>query len=168
MNLIEAHVLDAIRNYHKISLQHVRKVLQYIGNKFPSKHPLADYQFQTDGVSLFVEQFGQLINASSKGQLEIERLLKGYLHRIERNPDGLAVRLNLFTRKRDIDEPNIVIVDPSVSFGRPVLRGTGIPTSIIAERYKAGESIKKLARDYGQETLKIEEAIRCELPLQAA
>lgn len=39
----------------------------------------------------------------------------------------------------------------------------GIPTAIIAERYKAGESIDQLADDYGRERLDIEEAIRCKL-----
>ncbi len=51
--------------------------------------------------------------------------------------------------------------------GRPVLVGTGIPTAILAERYKAGESIDELALDYGCDRLQIEEAIRCELRLVA-
>jgi uncharacterized protein (DUF433 family) len=49
-----------------------------------------------------------------------------------------------------------------------VLAGTGIPTAIIAERYKAGEEIGALADDYGRPTLEIEEAIRCELYTRAA
>ncbi len=44
----------------------------------------------------------------------------------------------------------------------------GIPTAIIAERYKAGEAIGALADDYGRPTLEIEEAIRCELYTRAA
>jgi uncharacterized protein (DUF433 family) len=39
---------------------------------------------------------------------------------------------------------------------------------VIAERYKAGESIDALADDYGRSRLEIEEAIRCELEVQAA
>jgi uncharacterized protein (DUF433 family) len=49
-----------------------------------------------------------------------------------------------------------------------VLAGTGIPTAIVAERYKAGESIDELAEDYGRSRKEIEEAIRCELWLEAA
>ena len=45
---------------------------------------------------------------------------------------------------------------------------SGIPTAIIAERYKAGESIDDLARDYDRERDEIPEAIRCELHLAAA
>ena len=61
-----------------------------------------------------------------------------------------------------------MVIDPHVSFGRPVLVGTGIPTAVIAERYKAGESIDELAGDYGRGPSEIEEAIRCELWLEAA
>ena len=64
-----------------------------------------------------------------------------------------------------------MVIDPRVSSGRPVLVGSGIPTAVIAERYKAGESIDQLADDYGRERLDIEdieEAIRCELDERAA
>ena len=62
----------------------------------------------------------------------------------------------------------MVVIDPDISFGRPVIAGTGITTSIIAERYKAGESIADLGHDYGRPRNEIEEAIRCELPAKAA
>lgn len=51
---------------------------------------------------------------------------------------------------------------------RPVLAGSGIATNIIVQRYKAGESMEKLAEDYGRSRSDIEEAIRCELWLDAA
>ena len=51
---------------------------------------------------------------------------------------------------------------PTVSFGRPVIAGTGIPVSAIYERYKAGDSVADLARDFRLETSAVEEAIRCE------
>ena len=73
-----------------------------------------------------------------------------------------------FTRKRTLDEPKVIVIDPRLSFGRPVLAGTCIPTAIIAERYKAGESVDDLADDYGRKRLEIEEAIRCELAERAA
>jgi uncharacterized protein (DUF433 family) len=43
------------------------------------------------------------------------------------------------------------------------LTSSGIATAVIAERYKAGESVDELADDYGRKRLEIEEAIRCEL-----
>lgn len=168
VNLIEAHVLAAIRREHRIPLQQVRKALSYLAHRFGSPHPLADQRFETDGVDLFIQHFGHLVNISKSGQLAIRVLLEAHLRRIERDAHGIVVRLYPFTRKREASEPKVVVIDPWVGFGRPVLVGSGIPTAIVAERYKAGESVDELAEDYGRGRLDIEEAIRCELAVDAA
>jgi uncharacterized protein (DUF433 family) len=163
MNVVEIHVLDAIRRQHQIRLTNIRQALRYLRKHFPSPHPLADQKFETDGLDLFIQVYGQLINISQLGQLAMRSILEAHLQRIERDPQGLAARLYPFTRKRHLDEPRIVVIDPHVSFGRPALTSSGIATAVIAERYKAGESVDELADDYGRERLEIEEAIRCEL-----
>jgi uncharacterized protein (DUF433 family) len=167
-NLVEAHVLDAIRREHGIPLPKVRVALDYLARSFPSEHPLATQEFESDGLSLFLEKFGQLINVSQAGQLAMRKILEAHLRRIDRDPQGFARRLYPFIRKGRPDEPKVVVIDPYVSFGRPVLAGTGVPTAVIADRYKAGESIDSIADDYGRDRLEIEEAIRSELQLEAA
>jgi uncharacterized protein (DUF433 family) len=62
----------------------------------------------------------------------------------------------------------LVIIDPRYSFGKPALQNAGVATAVIAERYKAGDSIDQLARDYGCTSLEIEEGLRCELSVAAA
>ncbi|WP_234996775.1 DUF433 domain-containing protein [Planktothrix sp. PCC 11201] len=166
-NLIEAHVLSAIRRLHQVPLAKVRAALDYLNQEFSAPHPLAKLEFQTDGVNLFVEQFGELLNVSLKGQLALKEVFYQFLSRIERDPSGLPIKLFPFTRNFDINAPKIVVIDPYISFGRPVLMGTGIPTIILAERYKAGESIHELAIDYQCERSLIEEGIRSELDLVA-
>jgi uncharacterized protein (DUF433 family) len=163
VNLIEVHVLDAIRREHQISLQKVRKALDTLARILPSQHPLADHRFETDNLHLFVEKYGSLMSITQEGQLAMKKILQAHLRRIHRDQEGRATRLFLFTRRRDPDDPFSVLVDPTISFGRPVLAGTGIPTRVITERYKAGESIDELARDYERQRSEIEEAIRCEL-----
>jgi len=168
VNLVEVHVLDALRRAHGVPLSHVRKSVDYLKNRLGSKHPLAQEKFATDGVDLFVERFGRLMNITREGQLVIKELIEAYLQRVERDPVGIPVRLYPFTRQRKSEEPKAIVIDPYISFGRPVLTGTGIATSVIAQRYKAGESIAELAEDYGRSRSEIEEAIRCELWLDAA
>ena len=73
INLVEAHVLDAIRRTHGIALPKVRKAIQFVERKLGSDHPLAEKRFETDGVDLFVREYGQLINASRDGQLAMKR-----------------------------------------------------------------------------------------------
>jgi uncharacterized protein (DUF433 family) len=168
INLVEAHVLDAIRRHHEISLQKVRKAAGYLADHLGSRHPLVDQRFETDGVDLFIRRYGELINISQSGQLAMRQILEAYLRRVEWDQTGVVARLYPFTRKRAVDEPKAVVIDPRISFGRPVLVGSGIPTAVIAERYKAGESVDELADDYGRKRLDIEEAIRCELDERAA
>lgn len=168
VNLVESHVLEAIRQRHGIKFWRVRGVVEYIERHLDSRHPLAEQRFVTDGADLFVEQFGRLVNISREGQLAIKELIQTYLRRIERDSAGFPIRLYPFTRERKPDEPKTIVIDPYISFGRPVLAGTGIATTIIAQRYKAGESIEELAEDYGRPTSDIQEAIRCELWLNAA
>ena len=47
------------------------------------------------------------------------------------------------------------------------LAQTSVPTVVVAERFKAGESLAALAEDYGRDATEIQEAIRCELDLAA-
>jgi len=168
LNLVEAHVLSAIRREHQIPLSKVRTALDFVARSFPSEHPLATQRFETDGMDLFIERFGRLINVSRSGQLAMRKLMEAHLRRIEWDHTGLARKLYPFVRTGVIEEPKAVVIDPFVSFGRPVLAGTGIPTAVLADRYKAGESIDSLAEDYGRERLEIEDAIRSELQLEAA
>ena len=161
-NLVEAHVLDALRRKHDVPLRKVRRALDYLKTIESSRHPLASSQFATVGLDLFVEKYGDLINLSKQGQVEVKELLLAYLKRVDRDDSGLPIRLYPYTRKKLLDEPRAVVIDPSISFGRPVVIGTGIPTAVIADRYKAGESLQELAEDYEVQPLLIEEAIRCE------
>jgi len=90
----------------------------------------------------------KLLDATKAGQTAMREMLRAHLQRIERNPAGAPVRLYPFTRKHDLEEPRVVMMDPQIQYGRPVLIDSGIPTAIIAERYKAGESIGELAGDH--------------------
>ena len=161
-NLVELHVLGAIRRRFSVSMPSVRKSLNYMRRQFQVSRPLLAYEFETDGVDLFVQHYGQLINVAQAGQAEMRDVLAASLRRIERDDHGLPIRLFPFTRNAIENAPRLVVIDPNISFGRPVIVGTGIPTQEIAARHKAGESFVELAADYGRSVDEIDEAIRCE------
>jgi uncharacterized protein (DUF433 family) len=164
-NMVEVHVLAAIRRKHRIAMPNVRSAIEHLQSNYDVAHPLADVRFKTDGLSLFIDHLGQLIDVTKRGRLAMREVLEAYLKRVEHDKKGLAVRLYPFTRvgMADPAQPTNVVIDPRIAFGRPVLTGTGIPTSILADRYKAGESMQELAEDYDCNRDMIEEAIRCEL-----
>jgi uncharacterized protein (DUF433 family) len=167
INLVEAHILAAIRRRHGVSLAKIRPALDYARHEFTTERPLIDHRFQTDGLDLFVERYGDLINASRQGQKAMKEIIGVYLKRIERDADGLPIKLYPFTRDTESDtvpksDPRVIVMNPAVSFGRPVIAGTGIPAQSVYERYKAGDSVGDLARDFRLDAGTIEEAIRCE------
>lgn len=162
-NLVEAYVLSGLRRQHGIDLEKVRTSIRWLEKKFHSKHPLADYEFLTYGKDVFIEHLGELIDISRDGQLAMKTLLGEYLTRVEHDPSGRAARLYPFLRLKGTEQPKSVVIDPYVSFGKPVITGTGLPTRVVAERYKAGDTVPVIARDYGRKTEEIDEAIRYEL-----
>jgi uncharacterized protein (DUF433 family) len=168
INLVEAHVLAAIRRKHRVDMPAVRRTIDFLKKEFGSPHPLADYKFETNGVDLFVEHLGDFISASQGGQLAVRELLQAHLRRIEWDTHGVPLRLYPFTRVDESEQPKNIVIDPFISFGKAVITGTGVSTDIVAERFKAGESAEELANDYGCDREKIEEAIRCELSLAEA
>lgn len=167
VNLAEAHVLSACRRGHAIPLDKVRSALTYVSKSFDSKHPLVEKEFETNGVSLFINHLGKLIDASEQGQVVMRDCVERHLQRLDREND-VVTRIYPFTRRDILDDPRSVFIDPRVAFGRLVLAKSRIPTIALAERYSAGESIDHLAEDYGCERLEVEEAIRCELFRDAA
>jgi uncharacterized protein (DUF433 family) len=169
MNLIEAHVLNGMRKMENIPFPKVRLALEYLGEQFPSLHPLAENQFLTDGIDLFVEKLEQLLNVSRGGQVTFKEIIQSYLRRIDRDLNAKPLRLYPFLKpKPKDDEPKQIMLDPLISFGRPVLVGTGIPTDVLAGRFYSGDSLEELANDYGIQATQVEEAIRYEAPTRRA
>jgi uncharacterized protein (DUF433 family) len=163
-NLVEAYVLAALRRRHRVPLQRVRKALRFVERELDTERPLIEQEFLTDGLDLFVEYYGKLVNASRAGQTEMRSLLEASLERVERDPRGLAERL--FPWTREPGEPREVEIDPRRAFGKLVIAGTGIPTAVIADRLRAGETLGHLAKDYNLKLDQVGAALRWELGAQ--
>jgi len=162
-NLVEAFVLSSLRRKYKIDLYKIRKAIDSLQKRFDSRHPLAEHKFETNGVDIFVQEYGQLVNVGQDGQLAMRELLESYLKRVEHDPAGKAAKLYPFIRLNGTEQPRNVVINPYVSFGKPVIAGTGLPTRVVAERFKAGDSIPQIAADYGRQEEEIDDAIRYEL-----
>lgn len=164
VNFVELHVLSALRRVHSVSLPRIRRSIEYLGERHPGvAHPLADLDLMTDGLDVWLEELGSLVAGSDHGQLGIRAVLEAHLRRVERGPQGEALRLYPFPRTGDVtNQPRSIVVDPEVAFGRPTLVGTAIPTRVISGRFDAGESLESLMADFGRPQEDILEAIRWE------
>jgi uncharacterized protein (DUF433 family)/DNA-binding transcriptional MerR regulator len=160
-NLVEIHVLSAIRRVHHVSLPKVRKAVRYLQSRLRIAHPLASRRLLTDGRGLLVESFGRVINATDSGQLEIPEIVVRFLERIQHDRAGEPVRLFPITQF-DARPRDAVVIDPRINFGQPQLTTAAIPTRVIADRWQADESISDLAKDFGVTEAEIEDAVRFE------
>jgi len=116
----------------------------------------------TDGKDLFIERYGTFVGVSQQGQMYLEKFMDAYIRRIQWDENDIPIRLFPFTRSDFETSPQLVAIDPRVRSGKPCITGTGVPTSIVSERYKAGDSITALTKDYGRKQEEIEEALRYE------
>lgn len=162
-NLAEAHVLKAMRRVHKLPLQGIRKALRELAEIRQTDHPLLDETFETDGVNLCIRFNDEIINLSQRSQREIREFVSLYLQRIKRDDSGRVTRLYPFVVAEDEAEPRHISISPTVSFGKPVLAGTGISTSVIVGRFNARDSVADLAREYDVPPAVLEDAIRWEM-----
>jgi len=169
LNLLECHALAGMRKIYNLKLPKVRSALRKLSEQFPQPHPLISEVFLTDRKDLFMERMGQIVNVSrQQDQLSLDFYLM-HLERVETDSKGLF-KFFPFVREPRPSEPKIIEIDPMISFGKPVIAGTGISTAIIASRFGARDSVSSLAEEYGCTTQQIEEAIRWEgaLPLPVA
>lgn len=167
-NLVEAFVLKGLREGHRMSFQRIRVATGELRRLYPElSHPLAQLDPAVLNRDLSADRDGALVDASRGGQLDIRGVLELYLSRVEKGEGG-AIRLYPFTRSYSFTGPSLetapqlVAIDPTVSFGRPVIAGTSIPTAVLHERWKAGDSMTELAEDYDRPVEEIEEALRYE------
>ncbi len=162
-NLVEAHVLRAIRMEHSVPLEQIRIALNFIQEELGFAHPLIRKDLlKTDGRSIYVEYLERLLDASKGGQIAIRETLDIYLTRIEADKAGIAARLFPFIHPDEKDDQRLIVIDPAISFGRPVIAGTGIPTKVLAELHQAGDSLDDLALDYGCDRTLIRAAVEYE------
>jgi uncharacterized protein (DUF433 family) len=166
-NLVECYVVQGMRTVHKIRVQKIRAAASWMRRNLASPNPLADYDITTNGAALFLDMDGHLVEISREGQVAMKPFFEAHLERIERNETGVARRLFPYKSRAHMMEPKtaskIIMIDPMVSFGRPILRESGILSSVLAGRYKAGDSIEALARSYGREESEIREAVEWEI-----
>lgn len=164
INLVEAHVLAAIRRNHGVPMHKVRSAIDYVGRELGVQHPLAREKFETDGVSLFIRRLEKLFNASESGQVAMQDVLSIYLQRIRYDEAGMSALFFPFTRATaERDQPQEVVINPAVMWGRPVILGTRIDTRTVFSRYRAGETLDEIAEDFNLTLEQVDEAVRSEI-----
>lgn len=144
-NLAEAHILSMTTRFHGVKITAVRRAMEHLREKsvHDLAHPLLSEKFLTDGRHIWVKELERRIDLSQSGQLGIAPILDTYLERIIRDDSNRP--LKVFPIRQN---GKIVSITPTVSSGRPIVEGTGIPVATLYNRFRAGDSTDDIAEDY--------------------
>lgn len=159
LNLVEAHVLRALRTEHDVSLAGIREALETAEKRLGVERVLLSDQLLTSAGELFIEHYGELLSLSRSGQFAMKRMLEAYLRRVVWDDKHIPVRLFPFLRDTESTGPSPIVIDPRKSFGRPTIVGSGVMTHILTDRIDAGDTIEELAHDYDIPAAHVEAAI---------
>lgn len=163
LQLVEVAFVAAMRA-HKLKLSALRTAYDYVRTAMGIEYPFAQERFLTDGTDLFIhalDDADQVISASKPGQRAWREAIETCARRFDYS-DHLALRWH--PRGRDFR----IVIDPRISFGRPVVEDTGIPTAAIHERRLAGEDLDFIAHDFGLTRKQVKDALWFEMQNRAA
>lgn len=158
-NLVESHVLRALRTDHGVSVKAVRKALRYAEETLGLERLLLRRELCTESGNVFLARYGELIDLSASGQLAMRKLFDEHLKRVEWKDPEFPVRLYPFPSFVDLRAARPIAIDPQIAFGRPIVARLSISTRVIADRIDAGETVDELAADYDLLPAEIEEAV---------
>jgi uncharacterized protein (DUF433 family) len=168
IGLAEGMVLAAFRK-GGVSLQHIRKAVSILDREIGIEHALASKRVYTDGAVILFDYADAQQDDELAGLTEVVSrqrvfapIVREYLKRIEYAKDGWAEQLvSPTTRDR------IVVVDPRRAFGQPIFVHGAAPVESVVSRWKAGESLAHVARDFGVPPADVEDYLRAAVPLAA-
>lgn len=160
LEMVEAAFVATMRK-SGVSLDVIRDARDYLRTRWQSEFPFATYRFKTDGKNLLMDfdqldamsGEGKLLIPNKHGQLAWSKIVDFTFDQFEYE-DDLAIRWH-------IKGPGtLVVIDPSVAFGAPSVRG--VPTNTLADRYQGGDSIAELGDDFRLPIGEIREALKFE------
>ena len=142
-DLIDVFVAGQLRDYG-VSLQTVRRAYRWMRHELGTSHPFCRRELLTDGKAIFlrgVDADGQqeLTEALTRQKVFPEILLP-FLKTIEYDPSTVLAR-----RWRIAPE---VIIDPTISFGKPVIEEAGVVASLLSAAYHANHRDTELVADW--------------------
>jgi uncharacterized protein (DUF433 family) len=161
-NLVEAHVLRALRTKHGISMPNVRKAIEYVQTQLGIERLLIDPQLKAGAGRMFLDRYSHLIDLPTSGQLVIRSAFAHHLEAVVRNPVGVPVKLYPWM-PNPLEEPRrTIVIDPEISFGAPVTAHRSISTAVLTNLVDAGVTLDDLAAEYGLSTAEVGDAIQFE------
>lgn len=155
-DVAQVYYVEIIRSYFHLSMKKAREVLALARKESRAEYPLLNRNIRLFFRHIILtkpargNQPRRDIDLSQHRQLGISTVIDMFATRIQRDKKGEGARLYPWRYwQPGIDEATPVTIDPEVMSGRLVVTGTRIPVQVIWSRKASGESVPRLANDYG-------------------
>jgi uncharacterized protein (DUF433 family) len=162
-DLIELRFVKTFRDLG-IGLTTIRDCYHRAVDEVQDDRPFSTQRFRTDGKTIFLEitekdHDGRMIDLKKRQQV-FRTIIEPSLRDLEFDASAVARWYPLGIRHRS------VLVDPSRSFGRPIVEH-GVPTEILADAVKTEGSVEAVASLYEVPRAEVRSAIQFEQRLAA-
>jgi uncharacterized protein (DUF433 family) len=164
--LIELCLLEKFREHPKINLspQKIRLAAATVRSECGISHPFAWEGLRTDGKEIFMQSLEQ--TGDKRVRQLTGKLAEHYVMAEVVEPFFKHLRFSLTTGFAAQWQPEegggLVVVDPMVRFGDPIIANTRIPTRQVFEQIEAGDSKQDVASFYRIDIEGVEAAWRFE------
>jgi len=143
-------------------MSRLREALRSAAQEFQIDRLLLSPELRTAAGEVLLERYGRLINLGRAKQLAMRHYFAAHLKRVSWDAQGPAQFFPSFVSVLAMppqETPRLIVIDPRVSFGKPVLASRGIRVSAIVSRVDAGEAEDAIAEDYGLTREEVDAAI---------
>ena len=164
LDLVELLFIKAFRGFG-VPLPTIRKAAIKASQRWKTEHPFCLNRFSTDGLSIFATltdesgdpQLLQLVES----QYCFANVINPYLKQLDYDHYGDV------SRWWPLGKNKPVLVDPKLSFGRPVIDHLFIPTEALYQAVKINDSEVEVASWFGVSTSLVRAAVEFEKSLVA-
>jgi uncharacterized protein (DUF433 family) len=163
LDLIDVFVAGQLRE-HGVSLQVLRRVYEQMQQDLGAAHPFGRKELLSDGKQVFMRgldnQGQEELTEVLTRQMVFPRIILPFLKRIDYGKASrLAERWHI---------ANLVVVDPAICFGKPVVEPVSIPTAILSGAYHAnGRDAERVASWYNVHSSHVLAAVEFERNMAA-
>ena len=164
LDLIEIRFVDAFLKAG-VKWMILRKAHEKGAALFKTSHPFCTKGFATDGRQLFVDLHKETGERSLLDIVNDQHVFTGiitpFLKELEFDVNRTLLRWRPATSRR------LIVLDPTRSFGRPIVSRHGVPTEILARAAKVCDSVEEVSRWFEVPKAEIEDAVEFEQQLAA-
>jgi uncharacterized protein (DUF433 family) len=162
-DLIELRFVKAFRDVG-LSLPTIRECFMRAVEAVEDKRPFSTQQFRTDGKTIFLE----ITDGVQEGKLlDLKRRQVAFHRVVEPSLQELEFDANIVARWFPLGMSRNVVVDPSRSFGRPIVTQGSVPTETLCEAVKIEGALEKVARLYEVPLAAVRDAVAFQTQLAA-